>query len=93
VEAGYLTLFRVMVVLGAVGTVLNAGYFLWLIQRVLMGKAPERWASERFEDVSALEWGSWAPLLIMILALGLLPFLVFGITDPAVSAMMAALGG
>ena len=31
---------------GGIGTVLTAGYFLWMLQRVDMGTLPERWKSE-----------------------------------------------
>ncbi|MDP8969332.1 MAG: NADH-quinone oxidoreductase subunit M [Actinomycetota bacterium] len=93
VAAGYQPLFRTLMVLGAVGTVLTAGYFLWMIQRVMMGQAPERWASQQLPDVSAIEWGSWAPLLVLIFALGLLPFLVFGVTNPDVTAVISSAFG
>jgi hypothetical protein len=93
VEAGHLTLFRVLMVFGAIGTVFTAGYFLWMMQRVLMGQAPERWRSEGLADINAIEWGTWTPLLVMILALGILPFLVFGITNPDVIGYLGAVGG
>lgn len=88
VDAGYLLLFRVLMVLGAVGTLLTAGYFLWMLQRVNMGQAPSRWAEAGLADVSVIEWGSWMPLLLMTFLLGVLPFLVFGITDPDVNGLL-----
>ncbi|HWB73072.1 MAG TPA: NADH-quinone oxidoreductase subunit M [Egibacteraceae bacterium] len=93
VDAGYLPLFRTLMVLGAVGTVLTAGYFLWMIQRVMMGHAPDRWRDQPLADVSAIEWGSWTPLLVLIFALGLLPFLVFGVTNPDVTAAVSSTFG
>ena len=36
-------LFRAFMVIGGIGTVLTAGYFLWMLQRVNMGTLPERW--------------------------------------------------
>jgi NADH-quinone oxidoreductase subunit M len=92
-EAGYLGLFRVLVVFGAVGTVLTAGYFLWMLQRVNMGNAPDRWRDEGLADVTALEWGTWTPLLLLIVLLGVLPFLVFGLTNADVIAILAAFTG
>ncbi|HVL98245.1 MAG TPA: NADH-quinone oxidoreductase subunit M [Egibacteraceae bacterium] len=93
IDAGYLPLFRVLMVLGAVGTVLTAGYFLWMMQRVLMGQAPERWSGADLTDITAVEWAAWTPLLILVGALGVLPFLVFGITNPDVVAYLGALAG
>jgi NADH-quinone oxidoreductase subunit M len=91
-EAGYLPLFRVSMVIGAVGTVLTAGYFLYMLQRVNMGNAPQKWKDADLEDVTVLEWGTWAPLLVMILLLGVLPFLVFGITNADVTSILAVFG-
>jgi NADH-quinone oxidoreductase subunit M len=88
-EAAYDTLYTFLVVFGALGTVFTAGYFLYMLQKVNMGQAPDRWKGSALADVSALEWGTWMPLLVMIVALGLLPFLVFGITDPAATALMS----
>jgi NADH-quinone oxidoreductase subunit M len=93
IDAGFLNLFRALMVLGAIGTVLTAGYFLYMMQRVLMGNAPERWRNEGLADISVLEWGTWIPLLALILALGPLPFLVFGITNPDVVAYLGAFAG
>jgi NADH-quinone oxidoreductase subunit M len=87
------TLYRVLVVLGAFGTVLTAGYFLWMLQRVNMGNAPEKWATHGLHDVSPVEWGSWAPLLVLIVALGFLPFLIFGVTTPDVNAILTVFTG
>ena len=93
VAAGHLTLYRVLVVFGAFGTVLTAGYFLWMLQRVNMGNAPERWRDHGLEDVSPVEWGSWAPLLVLIIVLGFLPFLIFGITTSDVNAILTVFTG
>ena len=88
----YLGLYRTLMVLGAIGTVLTAGYFLWMMQRVMMGQAPDRWKQASLSDVSVLEWGTWLPLLLMTALLGILPVLVTGITDPDVTRIMRAFG-
>jgi NADH-quinone oxidoreductase subunit M len=85
-------LFRLFMVMGGIGTVLTAGYFLWMLQRVNMGTLPDHWREAGLRDVLAVEWVSWAPLLALILVLGLYPRLVFGITDEAVSGLMTLLG-
>jgi NADH-quinone oxidoreductase subunit M len=90
--SNYLGLYRVLMVLGAVGTVLTAGYFLWMMQRVMMGQAPDRWKQASLSDVSALELGAWMPLLLMTALLGVLPFLITGITDLDVQAVMQVFG-
>jgi NADH-quinone oxidoreductase subunit M len=92
VLADQVGLFRVFMVMGGIGTVLTAGYFLWMLQRVNMGTLPEQWREAGLRDVLVVEWVSWLPLLILILVLGLYPRLVFGVTDEAVSGLMSLLG-
>jgi NADH-quinone oxidoreductase subunit M len=86
-------LFRVFMVAGGVGTILTAGYFLWMLQRVNMGTLPERWRGEAFPDVLAVEWVSWVPLLVGVVALGVFPRLVLGVTQEPVEAILHLFGG
>ena len=86
-------LFRLFMVMGGIGTVLTAGYFLWMLQRVNMGNQPVRWKEAGLRDMLAIEWVSWLPLLVvLILVLGLYPRLVFGVTDEAVGGLLSLLG-
>ena len=87
------TLFRGFMIAGGIGTILTAGYFLWMLQRVNMGSLPERWRESTFPDVVAVEWISWVPLLVSIVALGLFPRLLFGVTDGAVNVLASLFGG
>jgi NADH-quinone oxidoreductase subunit M len=82
-----------LVIFAAFGTVLTAGYFLWLLQRVNLGNPSEKWAAEPLDDVMRIEWVSWTPLLLLILILGIFPVLVFGVQDAAVTNLMGYLGG
>ncbi len=93
VDAGFLPLYRTLMVFGALGTLMTAGYFLYMFQRVNQGVAPERWRDAGLGDVSAVEWGSWLPLLLLIPALGLLPFLVTGMTNEPVTALLSSIFG
>src|SRR5918999_1991396 len=86
-------LFRGLMVAGGIGTILTASYFLWMLQRVNMGAMPERWNEHAFGDIHSVEWMSWTPLLVLILALGLFPRLIFGVSQEAVSGILAVLGG
>jgi NADH-quinone oxidoreductase subunit M len=82
------TLFRTLMVFGGIGTILTAGYFLWMLQRVNLGTVPDRWQEKRLHDVTAVEYISWAPLLVSILLLGVAPVILFGVTDPAVATLV-----
>ncbi len=81
-------LFRTLMVFGGIGTILTAGYFLWMLQRVSLGKVPDRWEGKQLVDVTAVEYVSWVPLLVGILALGVVPKLVLGVTSEAVGGLV-----
>jgi NADH-quinone oxidoreductase subunit M len=82
-----LGLFRTLMVLGGIGTILTAGYFLWMLQRVNLGTVPERWRDKDLIDVDRVEYMAWAPLLVGILLLGVAPALVLGMTNDAVASL------
>ena len=81
--------FRTYMVIAALGTVLAAGYLLWLLQRVAFGNPTEEFADDpNITDTTKHEWIAWAPLLALIVAIGIYPNLVFRITDGAVDASL-----
>jgi NADH-quinone oxidoreductase subunit M len=82
-----------LVIFAAIGTVLTAGYFLWMLQRVNLGHPTEKWAKAELDDVMRIEWVAWTPLLILVLALGVFPRLVFGVQDAAVTVLLRTMGG
>ncbi len=85
--------FRTYMVVAAVGTVLAAGYLLWLLQRTAMGAPPEEFAdSDEITDVTRTEWIAWLPLLVGIVLFGVAPGLIFDVTDPAVVGLLASGG-
>jgi NADH-quinone oxidoreductase subunit M len=84
-------LFRTLMVFGGIGTILTAGYFLWMLQRVNFGTVPARWETKQLSDVNAFEYVAWAPLLVGILALGIFPRIIFGVTSEAVGALVKLL--
>jgi NADH-quinone oxidoreductase subunit M len=89
-----ISLFRTLMVIGAVGTVLAAGYLLWMLQRVNFGEPSDEWSGHSFRDVDGFEMAAWAPLVVAILAVGVFPRIVFGATSEAVTAMVKlAFGG
>jgi NADH-quinone oxidoreductase subunit M len=90
-------LFRVYMVVAAVGTVFAAGYLLWLYQRTAFGTPTDEFSDDDIADVSVPEWIAWTPMLVLILVIGVYPNLVFRVTDgelTAVAQMVAsAVGG
>ena len=86
-------LFRVYMVVAALGTVLAAAYLLWLLQRTAFGVPKEEFASDpHIHDMVPTEWAAWLPLLLLIIVLGVYPNLIFGVTDDAVVTSLTAFG-
>ena len=82
--------FRAYMVVAAIGTVLAAGYLLWLLQRTAMGTPSEEFTDDpHIIDTNREEWLAWSPLLVLILVFGLVPGLIFNTTDPAVDAQLS----
>jgi NADH-quinone oxidoreductase subunit M len=83
--------FRTFMVIAAVGTVLAAGYLLWLYQRTAFGTPTDEFVDEEIHDVETPEWLAWSPMLVLILVLGIYPNLVFSVTDKAMGPITQAL--
>jgi NADH-quinone oxidoreductase subunit M len=95
---GHEGLFRILTIIAALGTVLAAGYLLWLFQRTAMGEpsaqtvghADDGHGHSDIHDVNAFEWAAWTPLLIAILVLGIVPKLLLDLSDPGVQLITEA---
>jgi NADH-quinone oxidoreductase subunit M len=87
------TYYRVLMVIAALGTVLAAGYLLWLYQRTAFGEPSEEFEDADIPDALPTELIAWTPLLIATLVFGIAPGLIFDITDPAVNVALSAFGG
>lgn len=57
---------------GALGIILNAGYMLWLYQRMFFGNIDNP-KNEKLKDLSKREWVYMMPLVIMSLWIGVYP--------------------
>ena len=82
--------FRVYMVVAAIGTVLAAGYLLWMFQRTAFGTPKDEFKDAHIHDVHTPEWVAWAPMLLLIVVLGVYPGLIFDVTDGAVQNVTAA---
>ena len=77
-----------MAILAAAGVVLTAGYILWLIRRVYLGKEREEYAG--FPDASSRETFILVPMALLCIALGVFPMqTVFIFTNGTLDAMLA----
>jgi NADH-quinone oxidoreductase subunit M len=85
-------LFRTFMVIAAIGTIFAAGYLLWLLQRVAFGTPKSEFADAHIHDMHVTDYIAWAPMLALILVLGVYPNFIFRITDASVVHSLAALG-
>jgi NADH-quinone oxidoreductase subunit M len=97
-------LFRTLMVIAALGTVLAAAYLLWLYQRTAFGEPNPEFVSHGhahsvgaagndehhsdIHDVNVFEWIAWTPLLLAIVVFGVYPQLMFKVMDPAVTNLV-----
>jgi len=79
-----LAAFRTYMVVAAIGTVFAAGYLLWMYQRTAFGNPKSEWDDAHIHDVHVPEWIAWAPMLLLIVVLGLAPSIIFRVTDAPV---------
>jgi NADH-quinone oxidoreductase subunit M len=76
---------RVLAVLAALAVVLTAGYILWTIQRVWLGRS-EEWKG--LPDMNSREIAIAAPLVVLTILLGVAPQLVLSWVGPSVDQMV-----
>jgi len=77
--------FRTYMVVAAIGTVFAAGYLLWMYQRTAFGNPKSEFEHEHIHDVHVPEYIAWVPMLVGILVLGLVPNLLFNMTEKPVA--------
>jgi NADH-quinone oxidoreductase subunit M len=72
---------------GSLGIILNAGYFLWLYQRMFFGNI-ENPKNEKLPDLNWREWVYMTPLVIMSLWIGIYPKAFMDYIDQPVNAVV-----
>ena len=77
---------RPMAVIAAFGVVLTAGYILWVIQRVYLGKRREEYAG--FPDVTAREVAILLPMAALAIFMGILPQYTFDLTTGTLTPLL-----
>ncbi len=82
--------FPVITALSLFGLIVTAGYFLFMIQRVLLG--PLNPDCRYYKDVSPLETLTLAPLVIIFVVVGFWPALVLDLQKPTLGMLLSLLG-
>jgi NADH-quinone oxidoreductase subunit M len=71
----------------ALGIILNAGYMLWLYQRMFFGNISNP-KNEKLTDLSGREWAYMLPLVILSLWIGVYPKPFLGYIEKPVNAVV-----
>ena len=87
VLVGTFTTHRWFAVIGTFGIVLAAVYVLWMVQRTIHG--PVREGVEDFRDLGAREAWVIAPVMAVIVALGIYPKPLLDVINPPVKSTIA----
>jgi NADH-quinone oxidoreductase subunit M len=82
---------QTLTMISVLGIVIAAAYMLKVIRQVLLGPLNERWKA--LPDVNAAELFSLAPLVVVILALGIFPLLLLHAQDGTLRALLAHVVG
>jgi NADH-quinone oxidoreductase subunit M len=80
------SLIRVLTVISTAGIILGAGYMLWALQRVYLGKFNEKW--EGIKDLDLREYAMLAPLTIIVIFLGVYPSAMLDLMNSSVNTMV-----
>ncbi|MEN3306045.1 MAG: NADH-quinone oxidoreductase subunit [Micromonosporaceae bacterium] len=80
-------LWTILAVFAALGGALAAAYFLRLLRHVTHGPASPAGAGMACPPLARAELASWAPLVLLALAVGLVPALVLGVAHDPVQAL------
>ncbi len=85
---------RTIAILAASGVILTAGYILWTLQRVFLGKPSPNMFGDHggdphaLTDLSVREWVIAVPMLVMAVLLGVYPDIVFRFMEPSVTQLI-----
>jgi NADH-quinone oxidoreductase subunit M len=77
-----------MPILGVVGLVLGAAYFLWTLQRMFFGKYWVREEEWKMPDLTKRELLMFVPLLVMILVFGIFPGLILDLSNETIMSFV-----
>lgn len=80
---GAFPVYRTLTMIAVVGIVLTAGYILWTLQRMFLGKLPEKYKT--LPDINGRELFTLVPLAIIIIFVGVYPM-------PVLDLMRESLG-
>lgn len=77
---------RTLTMISTLGILLGAGYMLWTLQRIFLGKQNEKWTD--LPDLDKREYAMLIPLAIIIIFLGVYPSAMLDIMQSSVNVFV-----
>jgi len=77
---------RIITIISTLGILLGAGYMLWTLQRVYLGKFNEKWSN--MKDLDTRELAMLIPLTIIIVFLGVYPSFALDMMNTSVNSLV-----
>jgi NADH-quinone oxidoreductase subunit M len=78
---------RILTIVSTLGILLGAGYMLWTLQRVYLGKLNEKW--NKLTDLDIREYVMFVPLTLIIIFLGVYPSAMLDIMNTSVNSLVS----
>jgi NADH-quinone oxidoreductase subunit M len=88
---GAYPVFKTITMVSVLGLIVTAGYFLYMLQRVLLGGVNERWAG--ISDINNRELFTLIPLLILVILVGVWPLSALKYQMASVNELIQKVGG
>ncbi|QSB15306.1 NADH-quinone oxidoreductase subunit M [Natronosporangium hydrolyticum] len=85
-------LWLVLGIVAALGAAVTAAYFLRLLRRVTHGEPSPAVAAAAPAQLTRIELVTWSPLVLLIVAIGVMPALVLAMAYDPVAALVAGVG-
>ena len=78
---------RTLAIISTGGILLGAGYMLWTLQRVYLGKLNEKWNT--LPDMTAREYAMLVPLTVIVIFIGIYPSSMLNLMNSSVNQMVS----
>jgi NADH-quinone oxidoreductase subunit M len=81
--------YKIPTLIGAATIILTAGYLLWTIQQMFLGKPREEYAQMHLSEINGRELFTLVPLGIIVIILGIYPHAVLNLFDVSLQHLNA----
>jgi len=83
---GAFSVYRVLTILAAFGIIITAGYILWTVQRVFLGKLNPKY--ENISDINGRELFTLVPLAILTIFFGIYPIPILNLMKTSLNYLI-----